>query len=57
MRVWDVTSGRCVTTLVGHTGQGLERGVERRWNPCVSGSEDRTVRVWDLASGRCVATL
>lgn len=53
IRVWDVSSGQCLFTLVGH--DNWVRGVT--WHPggkyLLSASDDKTLRVWDIAHRRC----
>lgn len=55
IRVWDVESGACKHTLMGH--QSLTSGMELRNNILVSGNADSTVKVWDIVSGHCLQTL
>ncbi|XP_015784337.1 lissencephaly-1 homolog [Tetranychus urticae] len=57
IRVWDVTIGICLFTLIGH--DNWVRGVV--WHPggkyIISSSDDKTVRVWDIVNKRCSKTL
>jgi F-box/WD-40 domain protein 7 len=55
IRVWDVETGACRHTLMGH--QSLTSGMELRNNILVSGNADSTVKVWDIVSGHCLQTL
>lgn len=55
IRVWEVESGSCKHTLMGH--QSLTSGMELRNNILVSGNADSTVKVWDIISGQCLQTL
>lgn len=55
IRVWDVETGACKHTLMGH--QSLTSGMELRNNTLVSGNADSTVKVWDITSGQCLQTL
>jgi WD40 repeat protein len=54
IRLWDVSTGRCVRTFFGH--------VEGIWALAadtlrvVSGAEDRMVKVWDPRAGKCERT-
>ena len=72
LRVWDLTSGRCVKLkfLKGHTDFFYSYGVNwKSWtrpyrvsvtsdgNYGFSASLDGILRVWDLTSGQCVNTL
>lgn len=55
IRVWEVETGACRHTLMGH--QSLTSGMELRNNILVSGNADSTVKVWDIVSGHCLQTL
>lgn len=55
LKVWSLTTGRCVRTLVGHTG-GVWSS-QMSGNTIISGSTDRTLKVWDADSGVCLHTL
>jgi F-box and WD-40 domain protein MET30 len=55
IRLWDVTTGRCLKTFFGHVeGVWALAGDTLRF---VSGAEDRMVKVWDARSGKCERTL
>ncbi|KPI92003.1 PREDICTED: F-box/WD repeat-containing protein 7-like [Papilio xuthus] len=55
LKLWSANSGKCLHTLVGHTG-----GV---WSSqmvgdlVISGSTDRTLRVWNANTGQCLKVL
>ena len=55
IRVWDVETGNCLHTLVGH--QSLTSGMELKDNILVSGNADSTIKVWDITTGQCLQTL
>lgn len=55
IRVWDVETGACKHTLMGH--QSLTSGMELRDNILVSGNADSTVKVWNTVTGQCLQTL
>ena len=48
-------TGKCLRTLVGHTGGVWSSQMAS--NIIVSGSTDRTLKVWNAESGTCVHTL
>lgn len=57
IRIWDVSSGLCLFTLVGH--DNWVRGIV--FHPggkyMLSASDDKTLRIWDLRNKRCMKTL
>lgn len=55
LKVWSAMTGRCLRTLVGHTGGVWSSQMSDE--VIVSGSTDRTLKVWDLDSGICLHTL
>jgi len=55
LKVWSAMTGKCLRTLVGHTG-GVWSS-QMQGNIVVSGSTDRTLKVWNAESGTCVHTL
>ena len=55
LKVWNASTGRCLRTLVGHTGGVWSSQMEG--NTIVSGSTDRSLKVWNADSGECVHTL
>ncbi|EDV95860.1 F-box/WD repeat-containing protein 7 [Drosophila grimshawi] len=55
LKVWSAVNGKCLRTLVGHTG-GVWSS-QMSGNIIISGSTDRTLKVWDMDSGTCVHTL
>ncbi|XP_050298570.1 F-box/WD repeat-containing protein 7 [Anthonomus grandis grandis] len=55
LKVWSAVTGKCLRTLVGHTG-GVWSS-QMSGNVIISGSTDRTLRVWDAETGICRHTL
>ncbi|MBX9579360.1 MAG: protein kinase [Gemmataceae bacterium] len=53
-RVWDLASGRPVTTLTGHTALVSRGGFLPDGRRAVTASFDRTLRLWDLGTGGTV---
>ncbi|KAH6566691.1 hypothetical protein BASA83_010515 [Batrachochytrium salamandrivorans] len=48
IRVWDLSTYRCVSVLSGHTG--WVRDVQIRGTTVMSGSSDHTIRQWNVSS-------
>lgn len=57
MRVWDVTSGEAVKTLLGHSNSVTDIALTPDGRFAISASGDATLKVWDLATGEVVQTL
>jgi len=50
-RVWDLTTGRQLAILNGHTSPITTVAVTPNGERAVTGSQDQTARIWDLANG------
>lgn len=55
LKVWSAISGKCLRTLVGHTGGVWSSQMSA--NIIISGSTDRTLKVWNADNGNCIHTL
>jgi WD40 repeat protein len=58
-RVWEVSTGRLITVLRGHSGPVVTAafGPDRARPVVVTGGSDGTARVWDAHTGRQLASL
>ena len=56
VRVWDMSTGRSIHTLRGHTSTVRCLKMSDA-NTAISGSRDTTLRIWDLPSGMCKTVL
>jgi WD40 repeat protein len=69
MRVWEVSSGKCIKILDGHTAEvnSVVLSADGRWalsgsgEPALKGSgpgaEDVTLRLWRIRDGKCLRIL
>ncbi|MBS0603978.1 MAG: F-box-like domain-containing protein [Verrucomicrobia bacterium] len=55
IRIWDLETGLCERTLLGHEGLVSTLAVAR--GKLISGSDDNTIKIWDLKTGLCELTL
>ncbi|XP_044270535.1 F-box/WD repeat-containing protein 7 isoform X2 [Tribolium madens] len=55
LKVWSAITGKCLRTLVGHTGGVWSSQMSGA--TIISGSTDRTLKVWDAETGDCIHTL
>lgn len=55
LKVWSAITGKCLRTLVGHTGGVWSSQMSA--NIIISGSTDRTLKVWNAENGNCIHTL
>ena len=56
-RVWDVRTGRSITTLQGHVKGILSMDFSPDGYHIATGSEDHSCRIWDLRKRGCVYVL
>lgn len=56
LKVWNSETGRCITTLEGHTG-GVWSSQLSPDDIVISGSTDRTLKVWEAHTGKLLHTL
>jgi WD40 repeat protein len=55
--LWNVSTGRVVRKMVGHTNGVLDVAFSADGNQLVSDSYDNTVKVWDVSSGKQIRSL
>ena len=57
MKIWDIESHECLSTLSEHT----THAVSVAWSPdgykIASGSYDNTIKIWDIETSLCLSTL
>ncbi|MGK7925230.1 MAG: protein kinase, partial [Spirulina sp.] len=57
VRLWDVSSGKCLRRLYGHSDRVNAISISTNGGFAVSGSNDETLRLWDINSGQCLDTI
>ena len=57
VKLWDVATGRNITTLDGHTDRVSSVSFSLDGTTLASGSWDKTVKLWDVATLQNIATL
>ncbi len=57
IRIWDVESGECIKTLIGHQEDVWRVIYSPDGKYIISGSHDRTIKIWDVETGECLRTL
>lgn len=50
IRVWEITTGRCLYTFRGHQGAVTAVALNSDGNQLISGSDDKTIKLWNVAS-------
>lgn len=51
LRQWNISSGACIRTFVGHTGAVNSVNVSAN-GKALSASDDKSLKLWDLANGK-----
>jgi WD40 repeat protein len=57
IKVWDVQTGNCLTTLEGHTKVISSVVFHPDGQILASGSGDTTIKIWNISRGKCQKTL
>jgi COMPASS component SWD3 len=57
LKLWDVRSGDCVSTLPVHSDPVTAVSFNRDGTCLVSASHDGLIRLWDSATGECLKTI
>lgn len=57
IKVWDVNSGVCLFTMVGHDNWVRDIQFHPGGKYLLSCSDDKTLRTWDIKNQRCAKTL
>ena len=57
IKLWDITSGKLIRTLTGHTSSILWSIDLLNSQTLVSGSTDETIKLWNWSTGECLSTI
>lgn len=57
VKIWDLTSGKLISSLAGHTGWVRSVAIDPSADLCVSASDDGTLIIWDLAENTIIGRL
>jgi serine/threonine protein kinase/Tol biopolymer transport system component len=57
IKLWGVSTGKCTTSLTGHTRVVHSVAFSPDGKTLASGSRDQTIKLWDVSTGKCTATL
>jgi len=57
LKIWDLSSGKCLKTLKGHSNYVFCCNFNPQSNLVVSGSFDESVRIWDVRTGQPKTTI
>lgn len=57
IRFWDIETGECLKTLLGHTNWIWSIFLSPDAQVLASGSEDKTIKIWDIETCQCLKTL
>jgi predicted Zn finger-like uncharacterized protein len=53
IRLWEISTGKCLRILKGHTGDILALCTNEDGCLALSGGKDSTIRLWNLSTGNC----
>ncbi|MCC5650628.1 hypothetical protein LC609_12420 [Nostoc sp. XA013] len=57
IKLWDVTTGKAIKTLTGHSNTVISVGFSPDGKTLASGSGDNTIKLWDVTTGKAIKTL
>ncbi len=57
IKLWNLSTGKLITTLTGHSGHIHSLAISPDGQTLVSGSGDGTIKLWNLHTGKLLATL
>jgi WD40 repeat protein/serine/threonine protein kinase len=54
IKLWEVATGICLQTFIGHTDSVNSLSFSRDAQLALSGSDDKTLRLWEIDTGICL---
>ncbi|MEH1989677.1 WD40 repeat domain-containing protein, partial [Nostoc sp.] len=57
IKLWDVSTGKAIKTLIGHSSSVWGVGFSPDGKTLASGSSDNTIKLWDVSTGKAIKTL
>ncbi|MHC5833923.1 MAG: WD40 repeat domain-containing protein, partial [Nostoc sp.] len=57
INLWDVSTGKAIKTLTGHSSPVYSVGFSPDGKTLASGSGDNTIKLWDVSTGKAIKTL
>ncbi|MHC5733241.1 MAG: WD40 repeat domain-containing protein, partial [Nostoc sp.] len=57
IKLWDVSTGKAIKTLTGHSSTVNSVGFSPDGKTLASGSGDNTIKLWDVSTGKAIKTL
>ena len=57
IKVWNVSTGECISTLKGHTDDVNSVAFNHDGTKIASGFLDNSIKVWNVSTGECISTL
>ena len=56
LKLWDISTGKCIRTFEGHSGEVLSVAFSPDRTLALSGSNDKTLKLWEISTGKCIRT-
>ena len=57
VKLWSIVAGKCLRTMLGHTGSVCSVAFSKDNKTIASASNDKSVKLWNIGTGDCLKTL
>ena len=57
IKIWHIRTGRCISTLSGHSNWVREIAFHPNGTHLFSVSDDKSIKIWDIVQERCIRTI